>query len=355
MRAQLSAAARRFARNAISDSTRATYAAAVRAYGAWCAQRGVSAAAADATPVLAAEWFAALGADAARRSTTLHTYGAALRSWWAEETLSDERNPFASKAAERVLKGAIRVRRTAEAAQRKAGTDRPRTLALTPALLHEARPYLFSGARSPRAARMLWAAACVGVYGMLRPNEFLGAYRARDRSLRASQLAFFARAGSNAAAPLRSFSSCLLPGNIPDRFTLQLGVTKADPLARNAPHAVAAEPAVRALWEWLHERRETGDTRPELFTLPDERPLSVNRLCKALKAALEGAGHTVPRLTGRCFRRGGNSGALAGGASLQSIQRMGRWRSVSMVERYADDAALEERALAASRAMAPRR
>lgn len=289
-------------------------------------------------------------------SATIRTYRSALSTWWEEGLLDggsqprvSEQNPTTNIAVERVLTGVRNALRPAELAAR---ASRPATIAMTPALLRE----LESHARgSDPQSIMRWAAANTATYGLLRPSEFLGSPQHRDRALQARQITFFARAGSElprALCPMHA-SKETIEAALPDRFTIALGVTKADQQARNAPLAIAAQPAIRALWRWMHIRRDLcPGAETELFRVPRSPPLSCKELTAHLENWIEAAGHDRPKITGKAFRRGGASGLMASGAARADIAAAGRWRSVAMVETYSNRQSKAARALEVSRRMA---
>ena len=298
-----------------------------------------------------AEWFAALGVAGAHRGSTLATYRSALSTWRSEELLSDAPNPLLSTAVTRVLKGAQRELRPQEEAQRAAAAP---TLVLSAQDLHNCGRFAGVGGGAQPRSLMLWAAANLGVYGLLRPNELLGSPAHPERVPTPAMVVFYAREDSEEVRALCPLGSVWGATPVPDRFTLALGPTKADQAGRNAPHGIAAAPAVRALWRWMHVRRAGGArTQEPLFSLAGEAPLSLSALGAAITGWCQAAGIEPARFTGKSLRRSGASLLTASGASLADLMAQGRWRSAEMPALYSDAGSKRARALRASRAMAP--
>jgi hypothetical protein len=349
-----SADAQRLIARAVADSTRSTYAAPLRRYGEWCAERGLDAAPEHISADGAASWLASLVVGGELSAGSVKVHRSALSTAW-EESLATGSNPLQSRQVQRVIAGGARELLAADAAARAA---RGVTAELTPRLLVQLGEKVNIQSRTlgedrPELA-MLWAAACLGVFGLLRPSEFLGTNTSRARALPAASLSFFDSPGSD--APLALLPRHLRVGdfNLPDRVAVALGVTKADQLARNGRLVIAAPMAVRALWVWCHARRDAGHApQAPLFVWRNGRPLSCSRLLSQLTVWLQPELGPNARLTGRCFRRGGASAMLAGGADIPAIMQAGRWRSSAMVGVYSAASAKLERAVAESRAMDP--
>jgi integrase len=247
------------------------------------------------------------------------------------------------------LRGLEKSRAAAELAAKAA---KPLSPPLTPELLEQMRP--FAAGAGP-FERMAWAAACVGAYAGLRPNELLGSNEHRDRALRAEQITFrgsSASAASGEELPVVPLSSA---SAIPHAFTIALGPTKADQQGRNPAHLVAGRPAVEALWQWMQQRSALGGRGPEpLFAVPgDFRPLSVAQLIAELDAWGTHAKGRPVHFLGRCFRRGMASAAAAAGAPVPVLQQLGRWAGAHSHEHYVDQRARFQRFLAASSNLAP--
>ena len=345
--ADFSAAAQGAARAAIAPSTRATYNGPAGAYQAWCRINGRDPAAEAMTAGSVASWLAEIAPHYAPRS--LSVLRAAAGSYWRDALLPGP-SPTEDERVSRVVSGLVKARAREDAAK----PARPVTVALTAELLLAASPFGNRPwqQRSPRE-EMLWAAATLGVYGLLRPGELLGSARDRSRAARADAVIFYAAANGLATRAVAPITPA--PAELPDHFTLRLGVTKADPLARNADHPISAPTAVAALWRWMHTRAAIGlPTEGPLFALPHPQggveTLSCAALCKEIARWIALAtGNPPPKLTGRCFRKGGASALLGGGAAVPTIMQSGRWSTPAMVGVYASADAKRRRALAAGR------
>jgi hypothetical protein len=327
----------------------------VTRYHAFCVGRGWDPSPQAVSAATAAEYLAALGTEGKLCARTIGVHRSALSTWRLQRTLSDDANPLLSVAVERVLKGIARERQAIEAQRRAV---RPTTIDVTPALLASIQQYLapaFPRGHVPHE-EMRWAAANVATYALLRPSELLGSPQHPDRALLASQITFYMTESDDHVGALRPPHSDPSAGRQPDHFTIALGPSKADQQGLNPPIAVAARPAVHALWVWMHRRRDLcpRDDEPQLFRMPGKPPMRISELMDAIADACVQSGRPRPHLSGRAFRRGGASSLMAGGAARPDIRAAGRWRSESMPEVYASRQAKAERALAASRAMAPR-
>lgn len=280
-------------------------------------------------------------------SGTIRTYRSALSTAF-EEALGTGTNPLDDPAIGRIIAGIKRAKLPSELAQRR---DAPRKLELTAELLAELAPH--AGTDGSPQDVMRWAAACVGSYGMLRPNEFLGVAKKRSNAVRVSEVAFFAQAGSAKRVGLCPPGAALEDYDVPDRFSLDLGATKADQFAQNPPLVIAAAPAVQAMWRWMHLRRDLGGCPGPVFAVPfGSGSLSCKELCEHLREwATVATGEPAPKVVGRTFRRGGTSSMVAGGASRDDIRRAGRWKSDGMVDTYSSAASKQARAILDSRAL----
>jgi len=309
---------------------------------------------ADATLHSAGEWVASLVGEGRLTSGTVKMYRSALSTLWEESTARGD-NPFQSRQMGRLVRGAARELLGHDQAVRE---ERGEQVSLTPAMLIAIGARISAssctfGEDSPESC-MMYAAACVGVCGLLRPSEFVGAYSLAGRALTAAAVTWYAMPGGQEAADLLPLAHRVGDYARPDRFALRLGVTKADQLATNPPLVIGADFAVWALWQWMHARRAAGHSAHDpLFVYHAGRPLSCSALLAWLTAQLVRA-QLLPAgavLKGRSFRRGGTSALLAAGADVPSIMSQGRWKSAGMVGIYSDAASKRTRALLESRAM----
>jgi len=318
----------------------------------FCSATGVSPAPEDVDGYSLAEFLAHLAHTAPLQSSTIATYRSAVSSWAHRGTLSDESSAGSSAPVSLVMQGIINSKRPAENARKQA--RREEEPALTPEML-AAILEVVPGA-CPRNA-MLMAAAHVGVYGLLRPIEMLGARGSREEeALRLSQVTFYHdKAEAVVAAHHKNYATAVsVP--LPHHFVIRLGATKADREGANKPKVVASEPAVAALWFWLHLRR---DLRPPagnefIFLNPHTWSfLNIVELMKQLTVWGKEANVTSFDFVGRSMRRGGAEALVGGGASIPDVQAAGRWRSVAMPALYAGAAGGRQRQLLISKAMAP--
>lgn len=345
-----------YASRAISVNTARTYSKPVERYQEFCAERGWDPAPGAVSALTAAEFIASLGAEGRLCTRTIGVYRSAVSTWRLQSTLADGPNPMLSVAVERVLKGIGRERQTIEAETR---TARLASINVTPALLADLQPHMapsFPAGTTPHEL-MRWAAANVATYALLRPSEALGSRQHPGRALLASQVTFFSTKGDDRVQSLGPRHCAPASLSVPDHFAIALGPTKADQQGTNAPIAVAARPAVLALWVWMHKRRDLSphpELEPQLFRVPGSPPLQLPELMEAIADACESSGRPRPHISGRAFRRGGASELMAAGAARPIMQAAGRWRSRAMPEVYASVESQAARALEASRAMEPR-
>jgi site-specific recombinase XerD len=340
-----------FARNAISDSTRTTYRAAVRQFEEYCITI-INQPIHPITTRKAVEWFTHIGTQAKLSSGTLNVYRSALSNAYREVSNGEGANPLDAKMVSMVLEGIQRSWYPREAA---AKASIPQSVDITTSLLQDIKPHLPD---SEPLHSMVWAAATIGVYALLRPSEILGEEVKADmvdsrRALRFTQITFYEKEGSNQRVRLLDPGSDVDLFAIPDRYTISLGPTKTDQLAKREPKIVAAAPAVQALWRWCHLRRSFGANSPLLFSCNETVPLTMPVLLKAIKNALIKLGYQNPKVTGKCIRRGGASSLVAQGISNEDVARVGDWRTSNMVNIYANREAREARRIATSRLLAP--
>lgn len=278
------------------------------------------------TPQLVCDWLASAAEedDPPLQYRTISGYRSALVEWYATRSQCTGANPARAEAVDRVLQG-IKRECTAREVEKRAA--RIVTVSLTPLLLRQLKPHLVHPISTP-FQRMVWAACCLGVHGLLRPNEFVGTYGLEHRALRAQQLRFF----SAENRPVCPYTEAAAE---PAAMEIRLGVTKADPFASNAPLRITAPEAVSALWEWLVEWIQSGERRESIWACPFERQLSIQTLLSLVRQALIDNGVENPLVTGRCFRRGGALSLVLAGASTQQVMAAGRWATAPMVKLYA--------------------
>jgi len=308
------------------------------------------------TAASVANWIAAVQAHYQPRS--LHVLRSAL-SWYVSRDCRGGELPTRDERIKMLITG-VEKQRARAAAAAPAAEAAPVTIPLTAELLASLSLVASGAARgsvsiAPREV-MLWAAACLGVFGLLRPNELLGKHKDRSGATRADAITFYANDSAlPPALPVRL--GAWSEARTPDHFSVRLGPTKADPAGRNAPLRIAAPMAVEALWRWMHVRLDWGGTADgPLFALPTASgapgALKCAELCRAIGSWIAlSRGGPPPRITGRCFRKGGATSLVSGGAGLSEILAQGRWRTPAMVGIYSIREALMQRALEANRQM----
>ena len=253
-------------------------------------------------------------------------------------------NPWDSERIRRLLEGIAKAKQPGEADHR---VLHPPSFALTPAVIKKlAHLYL-----SPHPLTVMhYASITLGSFAMLRPGEMLGSPSRPPLLLK--NILFYATAGCTAPTVLLPLGVDISIYDVPDRYTITLGITKADRTASNLPSIVCAPLAVSALWKWMHIRRRSATPDDRLFEFAGT-PLRTRALCDIIEQSLRRIGYVDPHVTGKTFRRGGASHLVSSGASTASIMALGRWKSHTMHERYADASSKEERRVNASRGMQP--
>jgi len=189
-------------------------------------------------------------------------------------------------------------------------------------------------------------------FGLNRCGEIFRSTRTNRPAIRADAVTFYDHALSALPRDLEegNWQSRPLPG----LYSVALDRTKADPEGRNLDQRIAATPAVRALWRWMHIRRDLGGRADEpLFTVPGASvsSLSRGRLFAAVASWHEVVRGTAPKVSGKAFRRGGNQSLVASGAPATDMQHAGRWASAGMPAVYSSTVANEQRGLHVSRGL----
>lgn len=339
--------------HAIASSTRAGYEAAARRYRGHAARAGRSGAFADMTPAAVANWLADEAADGRGLTRdSLNALRTGVSTLWREECLPGE-NPTAADVVDRLVTGYGKLNAPAEAAARRTRRANA-TIALTVELLGE----LSGAAGADRPSGMMpvdqlyWAAACVATFSLSRCAELFGATRIGRPPVPASAVTFFDDARELTVRAVRPDDAAALL-RVPHHFCLELGPTKADPLATNRPVPIAAGVAVQALWAWMHTRQRIGGVPQEpLFGMPGTAPLARAHLLERVACWVQAThGGDKPKVTAKAFRRGGNQTLLASGAALPDIMGVGRWRSATMPAVYGSESAAAARAMLTSQEM----
>lgn len=327
--------ARGFAQASLSAATLRCYSPAVLDYQEWCRSNQLDDSVGGVNPVSVASWMGWLAIHRTIKASTIEAYSSAVCTWHKWGTLSDGLEIGRSTAVSLVRAGIKKAKKPEEKAA-AAAAERPADV--TPKVL--AKIVAVAPGTSDHAV-MCIAAASVALYGQLRPGELLGSRQHRDRALRLSQVIFWRDADQLESAPVgRSVRDM---GPTPHHFTIDLGVTKADQLADNEPYVVAADPAVEALWNWLHLRAERRTPSENIFTEEITRkdgervwsPLAMAELLRQLTAWAAIARIDHRNFKGKSFRRGGAAALMEAGAPADLQMAAGRWKVRRMPQLYA--------------------
>lgn len=332
---------------ATSISTQASYATAVAHYQEWCARWGHDAHPLAVTVNRASEWLAAAGRERDLMANSLRTYRSALSTAWANAGGSGT-NPLQDAQIKRVLAGYRNTRAKPDAQVR---AKRDETISLTVELLAAIEPGAPGALAGTPDDIMLWAAVCMLTFGLNRCGEIFRCTRTHRPAILANAITFYDH-------PLSALARSLNPGNwqskpLPRLYSVALGQTKADQEGHNPDQRIAAAPAVRALWRWIHIRRDLGGRVDEpLFAVPGYNALlSRERLFASVASWHEVVSGTTPKVSGKAFRRGGNQSLVASGATGAEMQHAGRWASPAMPAVYSSAVANEQRGLHVSQGL----
>ena len=292
------------------------------------------------------EWFASLAEEERLAPESLSTYASSLRHHHVEQSLRagvpPEPNPLDDGAVQRVLSGAKRLLAQAKVVARRGQPEKEPPPGVRLAHLDRDRDKWLPAHAGP-LERMTWAALRCAIDGMLRPNEFLGSKDAgKNRGpMELSQLQFYDEDKRPLAQEQR--------GVRPAYFTMDLGITKTDVLAKLPPKVLRDQETVRALWAWLRERRALGESRRQVFAFPGHL-LSGAELKKACRRECS------ERFSLKCYRRGGAAERIARGEPIDQVRAQGAWRTAgeTMPRLYGGAAAFAERAILLSASSATR-
>jgi len=292
------------------------------------------------------EWLTHLANSTSHTTNTIRAYLSGLKYFYTQETLRTP-GPFSSVAVDLCIKGIIRLKAPAEKVARDI---KPRSIDITTAMLSRVLTLLQRNPFTPRLL-MMWAAATMGTYALLRPGEFLGVKQNHEDGLPVTAITFYSHLTENIEVSLPPANHPIERYPVPVRYTIQLGITKADQRGQNAPHPVAARVAVEAMWRWLHHRRMGGAQGAQLFRMPNQPALSKAAILDWLTSLLRILEYKNFVLSGRSFRRGGASSYTAMGLTPQQVAPAGRWSSAAMVNVYSSKQSKAQRAAILSSAM----
>ncbi len=278
-----------------ADTTRASYAADVRAWVAWCAGRSVSAAL-PADPLVVAAWLAAM-ADAGRSPAYVARRLSALND--ASRTAGHPA-PGENEGVRRTLAG---IRRSAARAGRRPRRARALDTATVRALVEDL-PATLAGTRDR-------ALVLVGFALGLRASDLVG--------LRVEDLT---PAGHGGLDVLLRYSKTDQEG-AGETLALAVGVREV-----TCP--------VRAVGAWRAALAARGITTGPLFRSVGkgrserlgDAALTTRSVDLVLRRAAERAGVATDGLSPHSLRRGFATTAYAAGVPEKEISRTGRWRSL---------------------------
>ena len=275
------------------------------------------------TAAHATRWLSELADMGGRCAATLSVYVSALSSTYIEECHPDDTrpNPMSSPTLRRMLKGIAAVKATLPLAA---------PLQSAPLTFHQALTFAYSDSKQDC---MLRAAILLAVAATLRPSELVGSRELPERTLRRSQVVFFADIGGTQRLEPSSSSSSLSP-----RFLiLTLLRTKTQP--KGTTKVVSAHAAVAALWRWYCITTDRPSSALLFFNR--DRALTTWALVADVRrrAALAGLGHLY--FTGKCARRGGASTLAMQGISAEDIAAQGWALDSAQWKTYADDPAVQ--------------
>ena len=279
----------------------------------------------------AGNWLEEIARDGRLASSTIATYRAAASTWCRERGMAGE-SPFDDFGVARVMKGIERRPRTRGAR----GVSRE-SFAVTTGVLAEIAPVAQSQCGDV-TKHACWAAAQLGVYGVLRPSEILGSKVHPQRGLKVGQI----KAGhATSGAPTLEF---------------HIGASKTDQLgvAPEGARVISAKDAREAIEAWTKRRAGLSSRTDHLFVDGQGAPLtSATLTSQVARWIAESRSGESPHVTGKSFRRGGANTLAAAGAPLQDVQAAGGWRSLQALEHYVTANTRRERAIAIGASMAP--
>jgi hypothetical protein len=331
----------------ISQSTHATYAAALRRYREWCVAGQLDPSPLAMTTGQIVQWLSVVGSQRRLMADTLSTYRSAVSTAWALAGGTGS-NPAQDALVSRVVQGYANVRQQADAQIRH---ERQETVALTAELLAQISVKAPGVSGGTPEDIMEWAAACFLTFGLNRCAEAFGSSRIDRPPLSGGAVRFFARSHDVIPRALCPEGTSWRE-HTPDHYSVSLGPTKADVLGHNPPQRIAAAVAVQALWRWVHIRRDLGGGEAgPLFQVPGQRALTRARLFRVIQVWHRAATGVTPKITGKAFRRGGNQSLVASGAPLPDLQHGGRWASKGMPACYSSSVANATRGLHVSRGL----
>jgi hypothetical protein len=325
----------------LSESTRASYASALKRYQDYCLFRGWDP---DRLPGLfeAEEFLAAMADMNEISSNSIQVYKAGL-AWHYSMQSTNKNNPFDHVRIKRLMKGVEKMKAKAEQQKRLA---RPITESITMDTIRMLRDR-FSFPHDDKTSLML-AAASLCAASACRPGELLGSDAHRDRSITLQQVKFYQT--ETATTPIKIPNELDERQTMPHHLTITLHISKTNQYRKREEIHISSPVAVELNWRWMIRRHHVLHTGQELFRRTGYVPLRMKQLLSYLTHSLRTSHHT-PFLTGKCFRIGGTSQLAGRGATIEEISQLGRWRSKNTWRNYADYNAIKQRAIRTNRNM----
>jgi len=210
-------------------------------------------------------------------------------------TMNGWPSPVHSPLIERVFRG---IKRTSTM------QPRPKRMPITTGLLALLKPHFNL---TKREDVVVWAAGCVGTYGLLRCGEFTVRHNRVAATLWQRHWVWLSA----------DLAQLTLDGSKTDPFRLGVSIKVAANSSVTCPLA-----AMRAM-----ERLTPLDGAAPLFMMNDGSPLDRAALVGRFRQAIADAGLDEARFNGHSFRRGGAQSLSLAGVAEHDIQTMGRWAS----------------------------
>ena len=164
------------------------------------------------------------------------------------------------------------------------------------------------------------------ISSLTRPGELLGSYANANRTLRRSTIVWHHKPPPLAKGPSAPSLSASPQGNSSiSHFTIDLGVTKADPTGSNPPVVIAALAAIDALKQWMDLQGDIGPSSI-LFRVAGEGALRMKELLDWCADCYAASGAPRPLFQGKGFRKGGPALRLLKGPLAPTLPRKGGGR-----------------------------
>ena len=298
---------------------------------------------------------------------TIASYRSALSTEFTERAArrihqTESSNPLEDPRITRLVDG---IRNSLAGADKIKREAKPRTMALTMAVMVELIRTTNKATNAPLARTRAIAAAALAVAAGLRPSELLGSYIHKNRSLKTEQLKLYldpdgaTQVGNVITTTDHRYvrahpASTILSITQLDHCTLELYVSKTNQRSKPSLTMIGQPSVVATLLTWVQERYRCtlqGSQSFDLFHHNELPQLTTPTLIAELSLALNEIG-LDGTLTGKCFRSGAASTLAGQGVAVSDINNNNRWTANSaMAFTYADRTAIQRRALEINRQM----